>query len=101
MKVQDGGLLFFGDTYVCATWVDDNTNESYMAVFRDLTDDSVTNFVITQLAGPWNKRNDEGDLEFVDYYKDLWWELRTRAEVICDSLNREKPVIWHGEIQRH
>lgn len=102
MKIKDGNLLFFGDTYVSATWIDENSNDSYIAIFRDLSDDGISNFTITQLAGPWIKRNDETkDIEFVEYYKDLWWELRSRAEVICDNLNREKPVNWTGDIQRH
>lgn len=101
MNIRDGGLLFFGDTYVCATWVDENTNETYMAVFRDLTDDGVVNFVTTQLAGSWIFRDEAGDIAFDEYYKDLWWELNKRAEIIRDSLNREVPVIWHGDIQRH
>ena len=101
MNIKDGGLLFFGDTYVCTTWVDGNTNESYMAVFRDLTDDGVVNFVMTQLAGPWVNRDGNSALLFDEYYKDLWWELYTRAEKVRDSLNREVPVIWEGEIQRH
>lgn len=101
MKIREGTLFFLGDNYACATWVNETNNETHVAIFRDLQDDGIVNFVITQLAGPWQKRNeDTGLLEYVEFYKDLWWEIQSRAEIICDTINREKDIVWSGDIKR-
>lgn len=95
--ITDTYLGFFGDDYVNATWFDTVTGTTNMAIFRDLTDDGITNFVITQLAGPWRTFED-GAVIFDDRYKDLWWNVRTRAETICNDLNRGVDIEWHGNI---
>jgi len=95
--IKDAYLGFFGDDYVTATWTDTVNGATHMAIFRDLTDDGITNFVITQLAGPW-RTIENGKVSFNETHKDLWWNIRTRAEIICNDLNREADIEWHGDV---
>jgi len=100
--VKDDQLLFLGSDYVFASWL--NTSENYWiyAIFRDLTDDGVSNFVISQLAGPWRGFNEETDsLVFNDEHDALFLATQKKAEIMLDKLNRGKDISWEGNIQKH
>lgn len=95
--VKDQDLLFLGDNYLFASWLNTSTNEMYYAIFRDLTEDNVTNFVISQLAGPWRDYDAETDsLVFNSEYDKVYLEQQKKAEIILDSLNKEKDIQWEG-----
>lgn len=97
--VKDSQLFFLGDDYVFASWLNTSTNESYYAFFRDLTEDGITNFVVTEVTGPWKSFDEEDSVVFDPQYDDAYLNTMKRVEVLLDALNKDKDLNWEGTTQ--
>lgn len=95
--MKDIVLGYIGDNYVVAQWMPSRGGMQVIAIFRDLTDDGVTNFVVSQVTGIWNRYNTELDrIEFDSDYNDVFVESWQRALRINEDLNKERDIEWDG-----
>ena len=100
MKVKDSDLLYVGSDYVFASWFVEGAPTMSYAFFRDLTDDGITNFVISSITGCWKKYDENtGDLVFDEQYKDQLFAVTEKAEKLLQELNKEGDITWEGNIQ--
>lgn len=101
--MKDLDLAYLGDNYVVAQWYASTGPEiQIVAIFRDLTDDGVTSFVISQVFGPWSRYNPKTkELEFDVEYNDVFIESYQRSLKMLDTLNKEKEIPWEGNIHRY
>lgn len=100
--MRDMILAYVGDNYVVAQWMPSRGGMQVIAIFRDLTDDDLTNFVISQVAGIWNKYNSDTErLEFDSDYNDVFVESYQRALKINDDLNKGRDIEWSGEVCKY
>ncbi len=100
--MKDIVLAYVGDNYVVSQWMPSRGGMQVVAIFRDLTKDKVTNFVISQVSGIWNKYDKSTErLEFDSEYNDVFVESYQRALQIVDDLNNGREIEWTGTEHRY
>jgi hypothetical protein len=102
MEQQD--LLIFGKGYISASYTHPDSPTTIYAVFRDVTEDGLRNYVLENTFGPWTNPNgsfntnyqDIHDLASVEVMK-LFHDLKVVGRV---STARWVPNSWAGRVVR-